>query len=501
MPRDVPVADVVATLRTADLVVQLRGALPATVSAMTDDSRAVSPGALFVAVRGAERDGHAFLPQVAERGAAMVVVEDADAAGAVPAVVVRDSRRAAAVLAALLYDHPARALAMAAVTGTNGKTTTVGILRHLLQNGGMDPAASIGTLGVLTGSAGAPLPGGSGLTTPGPFELQRVLRMVADASTRAVAMEVSSHSLDQGRVDGIVFRTAVFTNLTHDHLDYHGTLDAYFAAKARLIALLAPDATAVVNADDPAWQRLPRAPRRITFSMEGEADVRAADVRGSASGSTFTLAIGDERFPVHLPLLGAFNVSNALGAAGAAWSMGIAPTAIASALERAPQVPGRLEVIHQSPAVLRDYAHTPDALERALATLRPFTRGRLVVVVGCGGDRDRAKRPRMGAIAARGADLVILTSDNPRTEDPERILDEIEAGLRAELKERGTHARCHERIEDRRAAIARALEIAAPEDVVLLAGKGHETYQIRGTTRLPFDEREIVRELTGARAS
>ena len=470
------------------LLVARRGALPATIAGITDDSRRVAVGALFVAVRGSQRDGHDFLEAARVAGAAAAIVEDASRT-ALPALVVRDGRRAAAVAAAAFYGDPAAALTLVGVTGTNGKTTTVGMLRHLLDAPGA-PAASIGTLGVLTGSAGTPLPGGSGLTTPGPIEMQGVLRALVDAGVRSVAMEVSSHALDQRRVEGVPFAAAVFTNLTRDHLDYHGTMEAYFAAKARLVSHLSANGAAVVNADDLAWAALPQAPRLISYGTAATADVRGTALRFSSRGSAFVLECAGARTPVTLPLIGDFNVSNALAAAGAAIALGHAAASVAARLETMPQVPGRLEVLHAAPTVLRDYAHTPDALERAIAAVRPFARRRLIVVCGAGGDRDRGKRPEMGRVAAQGADLAIVTSDNPRTEDPERILDEIEAGMG------GTP---HQRIEDRRAAIAAALSAAGPDDVILLAGKGHETYQIRGTTSHPFDEKQIVAELVAGR--
>jgi UDP-N-acetylmuramoyl-L-alanyl-D-glutamate--2,6-diaminopimelate ligase len=362
------------------------------------------------------------------------------------------------------------------------------MLRHLLDEGSGGRSASIGTLGVLVSSEGAPQPGGAGLTTPGPIELQRVLRALVDAGVTTVAMEVSSHSLDQRRVDGLVFAAAVFTNLTRDHLDYHGTMEAYVAAKARLVEYLAANGTIVVNADDDAWRVLAPGPKRVSFSLAGNAaNVRAFDVRYTPRGSEWTLDAGGMTAPVRLPLVGDFNVANALAAAASAWALGMPVATIAERLSTLPQVPGRLERIHARPTVLRDYAHTPDALERALLAVRPFAEKRLIAVFGCGGDRDRGKRPQMGAIAERLADHAIVTSDNPRTEDPDRIIDDIEAGMR------GAN---HERITDRHDAIARALTIAAPDDVVVLAGKGHETYQIRGTIAYPFDEREIVRDLT-----
>ncbi len=485
-PAPVPLARVVDALARAGLLAETRGALPDAVAAIADDSRRAAAGALFVAVRGSQQDGHRFLADAERRGASAALVEDA-AATALPALVVRDGRRAAAVAAAAFYGDPAASLALVGVTGTNGKTTTVGMLRHLLDAPGR-PAASIGTLGVLAGSAGEPVPGGAGLTTPGPVELQRVLRALADRGARAVAMEVSSHALDQRRVEGVAFDAAVFTNLTRDHLDYHGTMEAYLAAKARLAGHLAPAGALVVNADDPAWAALPPAPRTVTYSPGGspEADVAAADCAFDAAGTAFTLRAGAARAAARVPLVGDFNVANAVAAAAAAVALGMPPDEAARRLGTLPQVPGRLERLRERPAVLRDYAHTPDALARALRAVRPFARGRVVVVFGAGGDRDRGKRPEMGRVAAELADRVILTSDNPRTEDPERILDDIEAGM---------GGRAHERVEDRRAAIARALAAAGPDDLVLLAGKGHETYQIRGAEALPFDEAAIVREL------
>ncbi len=480
------------TLVRHGLLVDEIGALPAApFTAVTDDSRRVRPGGLFFAVRGTHFDGHDFLPAVERAGAAAAVVETPDRT-ALPQLVVRDGRRAAAVLAAAAYRDPARALSILAVTGTNGKTTTVGMLRHLLDRADRR-AASIGTLGVLVGSEGEALAGGEGLTTPGPVELQRLLRALVDVGVRAVAMEVSSHSLDQRRTDGVLFDAAVFTNLTRDHLDYHVTMEAYFDAKAKLVAQLAPDGVAVVNADDPAWLALLPSSRLVRYTVAGApgADVAALDPRPGVRGTDCTLRFADVDVAARVPLIGDFNVANAAGAAAAAWALGMAPDRVAARLATLPQVPGRLEVLADRPLVLRDYAHTPDALERALHAVRPFVPGRLIVVFGCGGDRDRGKRPEMGRIAAAASDLAIVTSDNPRTEDPERILDDIVEGM-------GDAPR--RRIEDRRLAIAAALDEADPaRDAVLLAGKGHETYQIRGTEKLHFDEAEIVAELLDAR--
>ncbi|HEX3868526.1 MAG TPA: UDP-N-acetylmuramoyl-L-alanyl-D-glutamate--2,6-diaminopimelate ligase [Gemmatimonadaceae bacterium] len=475
-------------LDEAGLLVERRGSAPAFVAGVTDDSREVRAGSLFVAVRGTDRDGHDFLAAAERAGAAAAIVQDASRTD-LPVLVVADARLAAVIAASVAYRFPARQLRIVGVTGTNGKTTTVNMLRHLLDDDA-ERSASIGTLGVLVGSAGTPLDGGYGLTTPGTVELQRVLRALVDDGVRSVAMEVSSHALDQHRVAGLSFDAAVFTNLTRDHLDYHGTMERYFAAKAKLVNLVAATGTVVVNMDDPVWQWLPRDRGRfIGFSERSIADVCARDVRFGPRGSAWTLAIGAESAAVQLPLIGDFNVTNALGAAAAAHALGMRTPRIAHRLSTMPQVPGRLEVLRDAPTVLRDYAHTPDALDRALDAVRPFASERLIVVFGCGGDRDRGKRPQMGAIAEANADIAIVTSDNPRTEDPEAIIDDIEHGM--------TRSN-HERIGDRRVAIARALELARPADVIVLAGKGHETYQIRGTTKYPFDEKIIVRELSSA---
>ena len=476
---------IIQALDEAGLLVERRGVFPSSIGGITDDSRAVVNGGLFVAVHGTARDGHDFLDSAAASGATVAIVQD-PARTKLPALVVNDGRRAAAIAGAAAYGFPARDLQLVGVTGTNGKTTTVNMLRHLLD----DPkkrSASIGTLGVLIGSTGTPLAGGGGLTTPGPIELQRIFRALLDAGVRCIAMEVSSHSLDQQRIEGVAFDVVAFTNLTRDHLDYHGTMEKYFAAKAKLLDYLLPHGTVVFNLDDPAWTDLQTSRRRVAFSVRVSAEVHASDIRFGPRGSEFTLALGPDRANVRLPLIGDFNVVNALGAAASAFALGVRAQMIADRLSTMPQVPGRLEVLRESPTVLRDYAHTPDALDRALAAVRPFAPERLIVVFGCGGDRDKGKRPVMGGIAEEKADLAIVTSDNPRTEDPEAILDDIEQGM---------HRTNHERIEDRRAAIERALTTSSPADVIVLAGKGHEDYQIRGTEKLPFDEKVIVAELS-----
>jgi UDP-N-acetylmuramoyl-L-alanyl-D-glutamate--2,6-diaminopimelate ligase len=400
----------------------------------------------------------------------------------VPEVVVRDGRRAALVLGAAWYGHPARSLSLVGVTGTNGKTTTTGLIRHLLNATGT--SGSIGTLGAFDGNGDAVLSTAGTLTTPGPIDLQATLATLVERGVDRVTMEASSHSLDQGRLDGLRFAAGVFTNLTRDHLDYHGTMESYLAAKLRLGGMLTERGVEVVNLDDTAWAVLPLSSRRVTFGLHPAADIRATGIVLHAAGSRFGLEGCFGSADVSLPLLGDFNVANALAAAACALGLGLPLAEVAARLSTSPQVPGRMELLTETPCVvLRDYAHTPDALERALAALRPLTRGRLVVLFGCGGDRDKGKRPIMGRIAVEGADVAVVTSDNPRTEDPVTIIDDIEQGM-------GGIA--HLRIVDRLEAIHTVLRQASPGDTILLAGKGHETYQILGTEKVPFDERQIV---------
>ncbi len=476
-------AEVERRLREAGLEGHWLGAPPPGFDGFRLDSRSIEPGDLFCAITGTRADGHAFLDQAAAAGAAAAIVENAGEAAGLPRFVVSDTRSAAAHLAELFAGDPARRLDITGVTGTNGKTTTALLLRHLLSAAA--PAAAVGTLGVV-GPDGSRDEGR--LTTPDPVTLSETFARLEAAGVRHVAMEVSSHALDQHRVDAIPFRGAVFTNLTRDHLDYHQDMAAYRDAKLRLAGLLRPNSDCAVNADEPAWSGADFGDARPTrFGIGGNADVRAEEVRFGRSGSRWILVMPDGSEPVELPLLGSFNISNALGAATAAWSAGLDVRTIAEQLGSTPQIPGRMETLATSPAlIVRDYAHTPDALERALDALRPAVSGRLIVVFGCGGDRDRGKRTLMGQAGVSGSDLALITSDNPRTEDPESIIrDTI-----SDLDPGGWEA-----IVDRRSAIERAIELAAPGDAVLLAGKGHEAYQEIGAERHPFDEAIIVRSL------
>ena len=451
------------------------------VSGVQQDSRAVRPGDLFVAWAGASHDAHEFLRGAVAAGAAAAIVERPVPGVPIPQIQVDNARLAAAVASGFVAGTPWRKLRTVGVTGTNGKTTTTLLLRGLL--GREARCAAIGTLGVV-GPEGRIEDGTVGLTTPGPVRLAEWLAALARAGVAGVVVESSSHALDQFRLDGVRFDVTAFTNLTRDHLDYHGSRDRYLAAKARLLHLGKPGATAVINADDEAWRALRPGGPVVTYGIRASADLRAAGLRLSSRGSSFELVWQGSRYPVELPLPGGFNISNALCAAACALALGHEPDGVAAGLGEASPVPGRLERIVREPFdVFVDFAHTPDALDQVLKALRPLVPGRLIVVFGAGGDRDPTKRPEMGAAASRHADLVVVTSDNPRTEDPAEIAAQVS---------RGVSAVDAAEIVDRREAIAWALDQAGPGDSVLLAGKGHEAYQIVGTEARPFDERQIV---------
>jgi UDP-N-acetylmuramoyl-L-alanyl-D-glutamate--2,6-diaminopimelate ligase len=467
-------------LRSADLLREARAPGDVAVLGVTQDSRDVHPGDLFLAWRGSVSDAHDFVADAAARGAVAAVVERPLDVG-VPQLVVTNGRRAAALAADAVMGSPSRELLAFGVTGTNGKTTTALLIRHLMEPD--VPTAVIGTLGLV--ERGAVRPGSERLTTPGPVQVAVWLRELADGGMSAVVIEASSHALAQYRLDAIAFGVVIFTNLSQDHLDYHADLADYLAAKARLVELAATDATVVVNGTEPAWKTLRPEGRTLrSYAIEAEADVRATNLELDAGGTAFTLEVDGRSRRVRTPLLGRFNVENALAAVTAALAAGVSLEDVAARLSTAPPPKGRLEAVATSPfTVLIDFAHTPAGLESALAAVRPLTRGRLIVVFGAGGDRDRTKRRPMAEAVGRVADLAVITSDNPRTEDPERILDDLAAGL---------EGKGFLRFVDRRAAIEAALGAARRGDTVVLAGKGHETYQVIGTTKHPFDEREIV---------
>lgn len=499
-PGAATLAQLVSVLRGRGIACELRGSPEVQVSGACHDSRAVEKGHLFLAWKGTTFDAHDYVAAAAGQGAGAALVERfVDVA--VPQLRVNEARRAAAILAEALEGGPTRHLHLTAVTGTNGKTTCSVLIRHILSTSG--PSVAIGTLGVV-GVDGEIETGSEGLTTPGPVELSRRMRTWVDEGVATVTIEASSHALDQHRIGGFDVDVAVLTNLTRDHLDYHKTFERYREAKARILFLVRDGGGVVVNGGDPAWSGLPAIDARLIVTcMDDEAvvgrprweadrlpDLVAREIALSGEGSRFTVRWGGDEAAVSLPLLGRFNVENALSAIAAALLAGQRLEAAARALAAATPPTGRLEVTVTRPVpVILDYAHTPHALERLLETLRPLYDGRLILVFGAGGDRDRTKRAEMGRAAARGADLSIVTSDNPRTEDPEVILDEILEGMEGSS---------WERITDRGEAISRALELARSGDVVVLAGKGHERYQIVGTERRPFDERAVVRQILGS---
>jgi UDP-N-acetylmuramoyl-L-alanyl-D-glutamate--2,6-diaminopimelate ligase len=442
------------------------------------DNRAVEPGTLFFCVPGFTRDGHDFAPDAIERGAAALVVARPLGLG-VPEVQVEDVRAAMAVAAARFYGDPTARLPVIGVTGTNGKTTTAFLIRSLLEAAGRQ----CGLLGTVTSVvAGEERP--TVRTTPEAIDLQRTFRAMLDGGDTACAMEISSHALELRRADGIHVAVAIFTNLTQDHLDFHPTMEAYFQAKRRLFASPLTDVR-VVNVGDPYGRRLADEFPAVTIG----GDYRAVSVRSGFTGTDCTFVTPDGDFDVHVPLPGAFNVTNALGAWAACRAVGVQPDVLARALPEAARVPGRFEPVAEGQpfAVLVDYAHTPDTLENVLRAARELAEGRVIAVFGAGGDRDRGKRPLMGEIGARLADVCLVTSDNPRSEEPEAIIAEILAGARGAANVSSD--------PDRRATIHRAIALAEPGDVVVIAGKGHEQGQeFEGGRKEPFDDVAVARE-------
>ena len=473
----------------------VKGPRQADIRGIACDSRQVKPGYLFVALRGTHEDGARYIQDAIERGAAAVVSEHAEwSRRDVTHIRVEDARRALAELACAFYDHPSSRLQVVGVTGTNGKTTTTYMLRDLLRADGRTPGM-IGTVMYEMGRRCIP----ANRTTPEAADLQAMLDQMVKAGCRSAVMEVSSHALDQKRVWGIDFDVGVFTNLTRDHLDYHHTMEDYFAAKSLLfrgLGQMEKKAAAVINLDDPWGQQLANTgggwSEAITYGAHSAAAVCAEDVEVGAAGSAFRVRTPWGAAAVRLQLMGRYNVSNALAAIAAGGALGLQPEFMAGVLEKFESAPGRLEPIPNGKGlrVYVDYAHTDDALQNVLSTLREIAPKRLLVVFGCGGDRDKSKRPLMAAAAAQWADYAIVTSDNPRTEDPAQIVEEIAAGF--------GHSTRFEKILDREQAIARAFEMARRDDVVLIAGKGHENYQEFARTVIPFDDREVARRLLGA---
>lgn len=469
------------------------------------DSRKVEAGGLFAAVPGYTVDGHDFAAQAVEQGAVALIVERPLDNLLVPQIVVDNARYTAAILADVLYRHPSRSLSTIGVTGTNGKTTVTHMIRHLLELADKKTGL-IGTVGATIGDEHIALAN----TTPEAVDVHRYLRKMRDEGCSHAVMEVSSHALVERRVAGVAFRIGVFTNLTQDHLDFHGTMDAYAQAKALLFARLgntygdtsADTAYAVVNADDGYARMMQEATvaECVTYGLSPIATVRATDVELSHSGAKMTIHSPKGVFDVQTKLIGRFNVYNTLAAFSVALLEEVPVEAVIEAFKTYQGVPGRCERVDigQDFGVFVDYAHTPDGLDNVLSSVRELTtHGRVITVVGCGGDRDKAKRPLMAASALKWSDVALFTSDNPRTEEPEAILDDMEAGVSIDAGD-ATDGR-YRRVVDRRAAIHEAIALAGPGDIVVIAGKGHEDYQIIGRTKTHFDDREEARRAIASR--
>lgn len=470
------------------------GTLDREVESIAYDSRRVQSNTLFVAIRGEKSDGHQFVDEAIEQGASVIVAEKEILSPRATCLVVDDSRGALADLAAAFYGTPARKLKMAAVTGTNGKTTTTFLIKHICENAGLR-CGLLGTVQYEIGDRILP----AIRTTPEALDIQELLAQIVNAGGRAAAMEVSSHALAQERTRGIEWDVAVFTNLTQDHLDFHGTMENYFEAKAKLFLQLPPQpkkkrATAVINIDDRYGEKLldrigGKSPV-ITCGLGLHADFRASNYRTEFAGTSYQLDARGRSYLVRVPLIGRFNVANSMAALAAATTLGVNLRDGILSLARAPQVPGRLELVpaKRQFQIFVDYAHTDDALRNVLKTLRELKPRKLIVVFGCGGDRDRKKRPLMGRVADELADHAIITSDNPRKENPDAIINEIEKGFRS------NH---YEKIVDRTEAIQHAVAMAQPRDLVLIAGKGHEKYQEFADHTIPFDDLQVARRALG----
>ena len=459
------------------------------------DSRKVTAKNLFVCMEGAHVDGHNFIRQAVERGAVAVLTarKNFTPPENISAIIVPDMLNALAVIVPYFYDYPARAMRVVGVTGTNGKTTITYMLREIFQQAGLS-VGLIGTIQILIGDESFPNPN----TTPNVIDLQHVFAEMRDKKIQIVVMEVSSHALAENRVAGIEFDTAIFTNLTQDHLDFHGTMDNYLRAKAKLFDAVSRSGrkqikTAIINVDDAASTEILKhcLCAKTTYAIENSADVQAVEVNVRADGTAFKIRGSFGVIDLSLHVTGLFNVYNVMAAIGAALAENIRPDIIKDALENFRSVPGRFErIFADAPfTVIVDYAHTPDGVKNVLQTARQIADGKIITVFGCGGDRDNRKRPIMGELAAQLSDIVIATSDNPRTEDPEKILDDVERGVRKSIGKK-----IYERIADRRTAIFRAIELAGEGDVVLILGKGHETYQILNTGTIHFDDREVAHD-------
>jgi UDP-N-acetylmuramoyl-L-alanyl-D-glutamate--2,6-diaminopimelate ligase len=481
-------------LGAGGLVRAQAGSLPApdlTITGVAYDSRSVEPGHVFVALKGQRADGVAFVRQAIDRGAAVIVAEQpAPDQPAVPHVVVNDARLALARLANGFYRHPSAEMRVVGITGTNGKTTTAYLLSSIFEAAGIRS----GMLGTVTYRIGDELREAT-RTTPEAPDVQRLLREMVDRGCGACAMEVSSHALALRRVDEMTFAAGVFTNLTRDHLDFHADMEEYFRAKRRLFEMLPRDSPSLVNLDDPRGAALAETVSRpVTFAINRPADITPGPLTFSLAGLSFDIRTPRGGLRVRSKLVGQPNVYNILAAVATGVALDLPFDAIEKGVQALTGVPGRFQVVSTETdgvTVVVDYAHTDDALRNLLETARPMTNGRLITVFGCGGDRDRTKRPLMGAVAGRLSDVIIVTSDNPRSEDPLRIIDEIRRGITADTRKDDQQRLLS--IPDRQGAIEKAVELARTGDVILVAGKGHETYQVIGDRTLPFDDVAVAR--------
>jgi UDP-N-acetylmuramoyl-L-alanyl-D-glutamate--2,6-diaminopimelate ligase len=496
-------ADLHGVLRDSGLVdadtIASASAAGVFVTGIADDSRSVEPGNVFVALKGQHADGTRFAADAIGRGAAAVVSEDAAPAGVgVPWTVVSDARRAGALLAAEFFEHPSAEMQVVGITGTNGKTTTAYLLASIFEAAGL----RCGLLGTVVYRIGSEVRDAT-RTTPEAPEVQGLLREMVGAGCQACVMEVSSHALALSRVAGTVFAAGVFTNLSRDHLDFHPDMEAYFQAKRRLFESLPPDAPGVINVDDPRGASLIHAGGRpVTYALSRPADVTTGPLSVTLDGLSFDVRTPRGSIAIRSPLIGRPNAYNILAAVAAADALDIPADAITRGVRALQGVPGRFQVVSSRDddvTVIVDYAHTDDALRNVLETVRPMARGRVLTVFGCGGDRDRTKRPLMGAVAGRLSDLIVVTSDNPRSEDPVRIIDEVCLGLTIDTRK--DRAQRVLTIVDRRNAIATAIRQARAGDLVLIAGKGHEKYQVVGNRALPFDDVAAAREALMRRGS
>ncbi len=483
-------------------ILDVSGDISGDASGLCYDSRECEKESVFVAISGTQFDGHDFVLDAVKRGARYVVYDKGSAPTLPGAACIKvgESRLALARLGKNFYGNPSRDICLIGVTGTNGKTTVTYLLESILKSAGFSVGVT-GTVNYRYGGTIFPAPH----TTPESLDLQRMLREMVDAGVTHVVMEVSSHAIDLKRIYGCEYDIGIFTNLSREHLDYHRTMEEYFLVKKRFFDDVIGGRPAVVNVDDPWGARLQGeiASPTVTFGVDGPCDVSPVDVVLSIDGIDARIRGAGGEFSISSALAGKFNLSNILAATAAALSLGIPQEDIRSGIGALDVVPGRLERVSRpgEPVVFVDYAHTGDALEKVLETLSEFRKKRIITVFGCGGDRDRTKRPGMGKIAAALSDLAIITSDNPRTEDPLRIIDEIEGGIKAgstryapEDITSGFMGKGYTVVADRREAIALAVSVADDSDIVLVAGKGHEDYQIMGTRRLPFDDRVVVRE-------